>query len=308
MSLEFRAIAHAYDGAPVLSDLSLQAASGETLCLLGPSGCGKTTLLRLAAGLTPVQAGEIWLGGETLASRSVNPPPEARPVGLVFQEGALFPHLTVADNVGFALNGGTDQRSTIVSGLLDRVGLAGFDARYPHTLSGGQQQRVALARALAAEPRVMLLDEPFASIDITLRRQLREDMRLVLKEAGVITILVTHDPDEALDMADRIAVLEQGRVAQVGLPEALFDAPASPGVAALIGGAQHVSANISDTGVRTPFGELSLSAIRGEAPRGDALLMVRPAAGALGPGGQCRVADVRSTGEWGAHHHCCAER
>ncbi|MCG8440779.1 MAG: ABC transporter ATP-binding protein [Caulobacterales bacterium] len=298
MSLQFRHLHHAYGGEPVLQDVSLTAGAGEITCLLGPSGCGKTTLLRVAAGIAPVQKGEIWLDGALLAAPGQNPAPERRPVGLVFQEGALFPHLTVQQNVAFGLNGATDERARRVSALLDQVGLAGFESRHPHTLSGGQQQRVALARALAPAPRALLLDEPFASLDMQLRRRLREETRRILKASGGVTILVTHDPDEALEMADRIAVLEEGRIVQAGEPDALYDQPATPGVASLIGEARPVYALIDATSVETPFGRWPSSCLANGAGIGEARLMVRPHAVeiAVGDGGGV-VTDVRGRGQ-----------
>ncbi len=313
--LEFENIHHTYGAEPVLQALTLTAHAGDITCLLGPSGCGKTTLLRLAAGLTPLQRGRMRLDGAVLAEPGADPPPERRPIGLLFQEGALFPHLTVQKNVGFALKGGPSAHARYVAALLEQVGLPDVAHRYPDTLSGGQQQRVALARALAPGPRVLLLDEPFASIDITLRRTLREEMRLLLKAAGVITILVTHDPDETLDMADRIAVMEHGRIIQADTPEALYDAPASASVAAMIGGGQGVPARREAAGLRTAYGLWPLSCLAGAEPTTianasaanarattpkpplDMLLMARPEALQLTPDGPCQIADVRLGGE-----------
>lgn len=253
MNLEFRHIAHAYDTVRALEDVSLTARSGEITCLLGASGCGKSTLLSLAAGLLDVQQGEIWLGDEALAVPGASPAPEKRPVGLVFQDGALFPHMTIAHNVGFGLEREARDPATI-EGWLARVGLGGLGDRYPHQLSGGQQQRAALARAMAPEPAVLLLDEPFASVDIVLRRALRRECRLLLREREATTLLVTHDPDEALDIADRIAIMEGGRIVQVGTPAELYDTPAAPSVGAIFGGAQIVEAAVKGGAYETPFG------------------------------------------------------
>ena len=211
VSLEFRHIAHAYGGVAALGDVSFIAPAGEITCLLGASGCGKSTLLNLAAGLLKVQAGAVCLGGAVLADAARHPAPEHRPVGLVFQDGALFPHMTIAQNIGFGL---PRARHGEVAGWLEQVGLAGLGARYPHELSGGQQQRAALARAMAPGPEVLLMDEPFASVDIVLRRKLRRDCRMLLRASGTTTLLVTHDPSEALDIADSIAVMERGRSAR----------------------------------------------------------------------------------------------
>ena len=268
MSLEFRHIAHAYTGktgrVEALQDIAFTAPSGKITCLLGSSGSGKSTLLNLAAGLLPVQAGSIWASGEEIASAKTNPPPEARPIGLVFQDGALFPHMTIAKNIAFGLPGGGD--GAVIEEWLARVGLAGLGARFPHELSGGQQQRAALARAMAPSPQVLLMDEPFASVDIVLRRQLRRDCRRLLREAQTTTVLVTHDPEEALDIADHIAVMEGGRIVQFGTPEDLHERPATPSVGAIFGGAQVVRAVRDGGHLRTPLGDWPLSSIAGEVP------------------------------------------
>jgi iron(III) transport system ATP-binding protein len=261
MSLRFENIHHAYGDRIALQDISFTAEAGEILCLLGRSGCGKSTLLNLIAGLLPVQAGAIRLDGSVLASPSVNPPPEQRPVGLVFQDGALFPHLSVAQNIGFGV---TDKsiRAEIVSALLDQIGLKDMADRYPHTLSGGEQQRVAVARALAPNPSVMLMDEPFASIDITIRRRLREDMRALMKARGGMTILVTHDPDEAIEIADRIAVLENGRITQIGTAKDLHDAPQSLFVGLMAENGTVLSAKVQEGYAETSFGRIALDSLQ----------------------------------------------
>ena len=268
MSLEFRHIAHAYGPVRALEEISFTAQEGEITCLLGQSGCGKSTLLGLAAGLLDVQQGSIALGGEILADAQRNPPPEKRPVGLVFQDGALFPHMTIAQNVGFGL--ARDQQ-TMIDPWLERVGLAGLGARYPHELSGGQQQRAALARAMAPGPRVLLMDEPFASVDIVLRRKLRRDCRMLLREQGATTILVTHDPAEALDVADRIVVMEAGRIVQAGTPQELREQPAAASVGAIFGGAQIVPATVENGALRTAFGIWPTACIGGILPDADRL-------------------------------------
>lgn len=263
MSLEFRHIAHAYGQVRALEDISFAAPTGEITCLLGASGCGKSTLLGLAAGMLTVQRGEIVLGGEVLADARRSPAPEARPVGLVFQDGALFPHMTIAANVAFGLP--KDRRGEAESWLA-KVGLAGMGARYPHELSGGQQQRAALARAMAPEPAVLLMDEPFASVDIVLRRKLRRDCRILLREAGATVVLVTHDPAEALDIADRIAVMEGGRIVQFGTPHDLHHAPATAAVGAIFSGAQVIAGTRAEEGLDTPFGLWPLASLAGNLP------------------------------------------
>ena len=226
MGLEFQDIHHRYGSVDALSGISLSVEQGEILCLLGQSGCGKSTLLNLTAGNLALQRGKIRLDGEVLVSPNHNPPPEQRPVGLVFQEGALFPHLTVAQNIGFGVTD-KQRRGAVVDELLEQIGLDGFGDRFPHSLSGGQQQRVAVARALAPEPAILLMDEPFASIDIMLRRRLREEIRQILKARHCISILVTHDPEEAIETADQIAVMESGVISQLGTAEDLYNEPTS---------------------------------------------------------------------------------
>jgi iron(III) transport system ATP-binding protein len=259
VSLEFRHIAHAYGEIAALEGISFTAPAGEITCLLGASGCGKSTLLNLAAGLLKVQDGAVYVGGALLADQGHHPPPEKRPVGLVFQEGALFPHMTIAANIGFGL---PRARQGEVAGWLEAVGLAGMGDRYPHALSGGQQQRAALARAMAPGPQVLLMDEPFASVDIVLRRKLRRDCRMLLRARGTTTLLVTHDPAEALDIADRIAVMEDGRIVQFGTPFDLHDAPATAAVGAIFSGAQIVPGVTGEGGFVTAFGIWPLAAAK----------------------------------------------
>jgi iron(III) transport system ATP-binding protein len=295
LSLEFRHIAHAYGAVRALEDVSFTAPAGEITCLLGASGCGKSTLLGLAAGLLKVQQGEIVLGGEVLADNGRSPPPEARPVGLVFQDGALFPHMTLRSNVAFGL---PKARRGEAEAWLARVGLEGMDGRYPHELSGGQQQRAALARAMAPGPQVLLMDEPFASVDIVLRRRLRRECRILLREAGATVVLVTHDPAEALDIGDRIAVMEAGRIVQFGTPQELHYAPATASVGAIFSGAQVIAGARGEAGLDTPFGLWPLTALVGEVPESASFdLLVQadrlsPVADLRG----CRVRDVHPLG------------
>jgi iron(III) transport system ATP-binding protein len=295
LSLEFRHIAHAYGQVRALEDISFTAPTGEITCLLGASGCGKSTLLGLAAGLLTVQQGSIALAGETLADARRSPPPEARPVGLVFQDGALFPHMTIAQNVAFGLPKAPRGQA---DSWLAKVGLDGMGARYPHELSGGQQQRAALARAMAPGPRVLLMDEPFASVDIVLRRKLRRDCRILLREAGATVVLVTHDPAEALDIGDRIAVMEAGRIVQFGTPHDLHHAPETAAVGAIFSGAQVIAGTRVENGIDTPFGLWPITSLIGDGPAGAALdLLVQadrlvPVADVRG----CRVRDVHPIG------------
>ncbi len=265
MSLEFRHIAHAYGNTRALKDISFTAPQGEITCLLGSSGCGKSTLLNLTAGLLPVQQGSVYIDGELLADESHSPPPEKRPVGLVFQDGALFPHMTIAQNVAFGLPKSRNS-SDVIEEWLELVGLAGLGGRYPHELSGGQQQRAALARAMAPEPQVLLMDEPFASVDIVLRKSLRRECRALLRQRGATVIMVTHDPEEALDIGDQIAVMDRGRIAQFGTPHELYDTPSSAQVGAIFGGAQVIAGERVEGGIATAFGTWPLSALVGDAP------------------------------------------
>jgi iron(III) transport system ATP-binding protein len=299
LSLEFRHIAHAYGAVRALEDISFSAPTGEITCLLGASGCGKSTLLGLAAGLLQVQQGVILLGDDVLADDRASPPPEARPVGLVFQDGALFPHMTLAANVAFGLPKARPKvLQAEADGWLAKVGLAGMGARYPHELSGGQQQRAALARAMAPGPRVLLMDEPFASVDIVLRRALRRECRILLREAGSTVVLVTHDPAEALDIADRIAVMEGGRIVQFGTPPELHDAPATAAVGAIFSGAQVIAGTQVEGGLDTPFGLWPVASLAGDLP-GAAQLDLLVQADRLVPVADvrgCRVRDVHPLG------------
>ena len=251
----------AYGSAAVLHGVSLSVEPGEILALLGPSGCGKTTLLRCVAGLETPTAGRIVIGDRDVTSgRGV--PPEKRRVGMVFQEGALFPHKSVAGNVGYGVprGEGRHQRSTA---SLDLVGLGDKAARMPGTLSGGEQQRVALARALAPEPGVILLDEPFSSLDAGLRWQLRSDVRRLLTGIGVTTILVTHDQDEALTFGDRVAVMRAGAIEQVGSPPDIYARPATPWVATFVGEANLLDASFDVDGAVTAIGLIPASPSEG---------------------------------------------
>ena len=305
MSLEFRGVSHAYDTQAVLRDVDLTAEPGEITCLLGPSGSGKSTLLRLAAGLERLQAGEILLDGQRMAGEGVDEPPESRAVGLVFQDHVLFPHRTVAQNVAFGLARGRKaaRRSEVhatVQEQLARVGLEGLADRFPHTLSGGQQQRVALARALAPRPRAMLLDEPFANVDATLRRRLREDTRRALREASSIAVVVTHDPEEALELADSIAMMVAGEIVQVGSPTDIWQRPSGSVVAALFGNAQRLTGEAQGGKVCTRFGTVEPS--EQEVADGAAEIIVRPDAVSLAPAPEgaaqsATIDDVRFLGD-----------
>jgi len=258
-----------------VEDLSLTARRGEILALLGPSGCGKTTALRLIAGMEKPDQGSVTVGGQTVAHSGIFVPPERRSVGMVFQDYALFPHLTVAQNVAFGLHRRTPKNEVTahVDRMLGLVGLRGLGGRMPHALSGGQQQRVALARALAPGPTVLLLDEPFSNLDARLRNSLRREVRAILRQAGTCSIFVTHDQAEAMFMGDRIALLNGGRLEQIGAPEEVFMAPASRFVADFLGRSDFVPGSIEDDGwVATELGRLPTSSHAARGTRVEVLL------------------------------------
>ena len=299
--LSLTGITHAYDGRAVVLDASLGAPAGKLTCLLGPSGCGKTTLLRIAAGLEIVQHGRVALGKRVLADgddrRHV--PPEKRGVGLMFQDHALFPHMTVFENITFGLaDPPPPGRLQWAREALDRAGMAGFADAYPHTLSGGQQQRVALLRALAPEPRVLLLDEPFSDLDVNLRLQVREETLGLLKETGVTTLMVTHNPEEAMFMADHIAVMNEGRIIQAGTPTEIYFRPADRFVAALFGQVNQFDGVVEGGRVHTPVGPF---AAPGLADGRRAHVLVRAEglrltmAGTNGPSAGARAPEIHST-------------
>ncbi|WP_414448555.1 ABC transporter ATP-binding protein [Burkholderia sp. 22PA0099] len=276
MSLEFDNLSYTYPGASHgIANLSLAAAQGELLAVIGQSGSGKSTLLRLTAGLLTGYAGRIAIGGEDVAAQPV----WRRGVGMVFQQYALFPHLSVADNVAYGLKmrgvAGAERRRQALA-MLERVGLASHAERRPAQLSGGQQQRVALARALVIEPRVLLLDEPLAALDAGIRHQLRDEIRALQRACGATTLFVTHDQDEALSMADRVAIVEGGRVLQVGTPRELYEQPASARVARFIGHSTILSGRVVATD-RVDVGFATLCAATGAHREGDAVeLLLRP--------------------------------
>ncbi len=282
--LRLEDIRHGFDGNTVVDGVSLAIGAGELVCLLGPSGCGKTTTLRIAAGLERPREGRVLLDGAVVSGDGVHLPPERRHVGLLFQDFALFPHLSVADNVAFGLGGrGAAAKAKRVDEALAQVGMGEYRDVYPHTLSGGQQQRVALARALAPEPRLMLLDEPFSGLDSRLRDQVRDDTLHVLKNSGVATLMVTHDPEEAMFMADRIALMRDGRIEQLGRPVDLYCAPVSAFVASFFGEVNRLRGVVEAGGVRTPFGALPAAGF----PQGAGVeVLIRPEALRLRPSGE----------------------
>jgi len=273
----------AFGAHPVLTGVDLEVPAGSLTAILGPSGSGKTTLLRLLAGFERLDAGTIGIGDAMVDGPGGYVAPERRRIGYVPQEGTLFPHLTVAGNVGFGLTG-RERRGGKVDAILEKVGLGGFGRRYPHQLSGGQQQRVALARALAIEPAVVLLDEPFASLDASLRAGLRADVQEIFCRAGTTAVLVTHDQDEALSTADRVAVLRDGRIAQCAPPEDLYRRPADAALASFIGDANLLEGVLAGAVVKTMLGPLPLDpAATTLGTAGQVTVLVRPEQINLGP-------------------------
>jgi len=261
--LHIYGVSHSYGTHQVLRNVGLMVPAGELVCLLGPSGCGKSTLLRLAAGLEPLQQGGIVINDVEVANARVFVPPEHRRIGLMFQDYALFPHLSVIDNVTFGLTGQSRSAARVRAfEMLDQVGMTGHSDKHPHMLSGGQQQRVALARALAPEPRLLLLDEPFSGLDTSMRARIREQTLDVLKRSGVATLMVTHDPEEAMFMADRIKVMGgEGRILQAGRPHEIFYHPKHEFVARLFGIMNAIDGTVRDGHVDTPFGPVAAGTI-----------------------------------------------
>ena len=245
---------------------------GEILALLGPSGCGKTTFLRLVAGFERADKGEIELAGRPVVGDHVFVPPERRRVGFVFQDYALFPHLSVTGNVGFGVE--RNGRAERVASTLSLVGLGGLGDRYPHELSGGQQQRVALARALAPGPAIVLLDEPFSNLDADLRERVRGEVRAILRTTGTSSVFVTHDQEEAFDIADRIAVMNEGRIEQLGRPEEIYHTPETRFVADFVGDADFLPAEVTGDRLVTELGAYPLNGVAVEP--GEVEIMLRP--------------------------------
>jgi iron(III) transport system ATP-binding protein len=245
-----------FDGVPAVRDLSLDVGAGEIVCLLGPSGCGKTTTLRVAAGVERQKAGRVLVDGRLVSEKGNHEPPEARSIGLMFQDFALFPHLTVAENVAFGLRriATPGERTALAAEYLARVGLEAYGRKFPHQLSGGEQQRVALARALAPRPRVMLMDEPFSGLDNRLRDEVRDHTLSILKEEGAGVLLVTHDPDEAMRMADRIALMREGRIVQIGAPYHVYNYPVDRRAAGFFSDLNIIHGVVRDRQTDTPFG------------------------------------------------------
>ncbi len=286
-------VRRAYAGVRALDDVSLTAPTGKVLALLGPSGSGKSTILRLVAGLESVDAGEVRIGDELMSSSHHTLPAEQRRIGMVFQDYSLFPHLTAGANVAFGLDRiSRAVREARALAWLDRVGLKHRAHAYPHELSGGEQQRVALARALAPSPRAVLLDEPFSGLDPVQRAELRDATLATLMEARTTTLFVTHDADDALQVADRLAILKAGRLLQEAPPREAYDRPASIDVAAALGPINVFDGRVENGAVATPFGNVLAPTLSA----GPARAAVRAEALRLAPGSRARVLDVRPHG------------
>lgn len=274
--LDLHSVSCAYDASrPAIQNISFSIREGEIICLLGPSGCGKTTILRAIAGFEPVRSGRITLAGRVVSSPTETLPTEARRVGMVFQEYALFPHLRVAENIAFGLHQlSRAERTCRVQEMLRLTGLDGLERRYPHELSGGQQQRVALSRALVQNPVLLLLDEPFSNLDPDMASRMRQEVHALLRRTKTTTILVTHDHEEAFAMADRIAVLNQGEIEQLDSPELIYHLPATRFVADFVGQADFITGQIQEGVVHTELGEFP-NTINGS--EGDHVaVMIRP--------------------------------
>ena len=257
-SLEFDHVSCTFGGTQVLADVSLKLKPGEIVCLLGPSGSGKTTLLRVASGIERPTSGRVLIDDTVVAGDGRFVPPEQRSVGLMFQDFALFPHLTLVENVAFGLKGvPVDAARTAALGMLARVGLDRLADGYPSTLSGGEQQRVALARAMMPRPAVMLMDEPFSGLDVQLREQLQEETIKLLGETRATCLMVTHNPDEAMRIGDRVAVMRDGRIVQAGTAEDLYRNPVDLFVARLFSEVNEIPMTVQGGALRTPFGSFA---------------------------------------------------
>ena len=281
--LAFDRVSLSYGNVSAVRDVSFVLEPGEIVCLLGPSGCGKTTLLRIAAGVERPQSGRVLIDDVEMVGPDCFVPPEKRNVGLMFQDFALFPHLSVIDNVAFGLSNLSRTEAKAEARLaLKRVGLADYERDFPHRLSGGEQQRVALARAIVPRPQVMLMDEPFSGLDQRLRDQVRAETLALLKETRATAMLVTHDPVEAMGLADRILLMRSGRLVQAGTPRALYDAPVDAEAARFFSDSNELTAIVRRGLAETPLGTFSA----GRLPEGSAaLVMIRPQAVTLAPDG-----------------------
>ncbi|MFD2178762.1 ABC transporter ATP-binding protein [Veronia pacifica] len=274
-ALSVKALSSKYNGQSVLKNLSFDVERGDIVCLLGASGCGKTTLLKAISGLLPLESGSLSINGRVIADGKTQVPPESRNIGMIFQDYALFPHLTVGENVAFGLRGqdqGTVKKQ--IEKMLSLVRLDGLEKRYPHQLSGGQQQRVAIARALACEPDLLLLDEPFSNIDTQVRHSLIKEIRDIFKSHGVTAIFVTHSREEAFAFADKLAVMNHGIIEQYGSAATLYHQPSSRFVADFLGHGSYIPVSVNGSAnMKTPLGDWPLE---NKPESGDLSWLIRP--------------------------------
>jgi iron(III) transport system ATP-binding protein len=293
-SLALETVVKTYGEATALSGVDLSVAPGEIVCLLGPSGCGKTTLLRIVSGIERPTSGRVLINTQEVAGPNRFVPPEQRGVGLMFQDFALFPHLTILDNVMFGLRSLAKlEAANAARSILDRVGMLGFASAYPSTLSGGQQQRVALARAIVPRPAVMLMDEPFSGLDVQLREAMQEETLALLRETRATSLIVTHHPEEAMRLGDRIAVLKAGRLLQIGKAEQLYSDPASLFVARLFSEINEIPVTVKQAGVQTAAGTFAAPGFADQSP---AVLCIRERAIRVTPAAQTAVGGGRLGG------------
>lgn len=292
-ALQIRQLSKSFTGVQALKEIDLELEEGQMLAVLGPSGCGKTTLLRSIAGFETPDTGVIEVAGQKVFGNKTNVKPEKRHIGYVPQEGVLFPHMTVAQNIGFGLSR-KERQSSRVEEMLELVGMGGLGKRMPHELSGGQQQRVALARALAPSPSLVLFDEPFSALDAGLRSELREDIKSTLKQVGATSILVTHDQEEALSMADVVAVMRNGSCIQTADPISLYKYPTDINVAKFVGEATILKAEVLNGNIKSLFGNLPVAS---GCPTDCALasIMIRPEQFIIGK------PDLQMPGQVGGH-------
>ena len=295
--LEFERVSKRFGRTAAVADVSLALKPGEIACLVGPSGCGKTTLLRIAAGIDKPDSGRLLFDGQEMAGPQRFVPPEKRNIGLMFQDFALFPHLSILENVAFGLkNLPREEARTIARHALERVGLAHYAANYPHHLSGGEQQRVALARALVPRPQVMLMDEPFSGLDQRLRESVRAETLTLLRETRASCLLVTHDPVEAMGLADRIFLMRQGHLIQSGTPEQIYRHPADAAAARFFSDTNELRGRVAGEGVATPLGQFPAPRL---APGLEAVVLIRPQGikRAEGEGTEGLVTEARFQGD-----------
>ena len=271
--IECRKLIKNYGTLTAVSDISLHLREQEFISILGPSGCGKSTLLRLIAGLEVPSAGQVILKDKEISGKKISLPPERRRFGMIFQDFALFPHLSVEGNIAFGVNGSASEKQQRVKELLKLVSLPHLAKKMPHQISGGEQQRIAVARALAPRPRLILMDEPFSNLDYQLRQQLRRDIRKVLKHEGVATILVTHDQVEAITFSDRVLLMHDGKLVQSGTPEEIYQQPQTLWASSFVGEANHISVEWEAPELSSPLGLLDVPEKIGKDTR---VLMVRP--------------------------------